>query len=499
MGDRRMASRDGRRRSRNARRARGRRPGSSPLYLGLLAFVAACSGDPPEAREPSASAGRQEDRGAEAPAPKSPRLQRALDAARSAGDDDLRAVLTGDGELAVPAVESDESRFSDPDSPIGPEVAILEAVRRGGKDWEAFLEGLARADSDRGADLTSLTCLRRVQGLPDPLEVSVEPAGSLEVTWPEMPALRIVLRNREAGGPGFSIGPENSYRGGFLRAFRFDVVRADGTLVPGRQRWGDFGGVLSWTDLKAGEKWERGFDMRDYVSPLECGAYTVRAQYGEDSMFSNAKDLRGRVYYSSEPFLLHVRPRRITLTEAEDEAVRVSFRSLSDAGPIRFVVGTPVEQHPDFIAAESPEGAILRAGWRAVPALLDALETPDLTPRRRAWALALLYGISGTIDPRPQSVFGASEPVEEELDQDAEIVEGGLGGSGMRASTLGESSYEEAAWECLVGGPHSGLGGQGGPFVLTEAGGGGDPSRIGQAWLVGRWRKARKFLEIAIR
>ena len=507
-----MDPRDGRFPSLSPTCGRGPWPAILPLAAGLQVFLMGCGGDQEPGRAESApvpvhGAGdtlpstREVARTTESPhppafPPKPTPLQRAIDSARSLSDDDLKAVLTGKRELLQASdKEKDADAFTNPDYPFGRTLAILEAVRRGGKSWEGFFAALvSSADSDQDREM--LTALRRIQGRPDPLEVTVESAEQVEVTWPDIPRFKVTLRNREADGPRFAIGPENNYRGGFLRAFRFDVVRADGSRVPVRQRWGDFGGVETLTSLKPGEEWHSVLDMRDYISALDCGVYTVRAQYGEDAMFSNARDLRGRICYSSEPFSLSVGLRRITLTRAEDKAVRTACNSLPDSGPVRFVVGTAVEEHEAFIAGDSPEGVLLRSGWKAVPALLDELEIQNASLRRRAWALALLFGISGANDPRPMSVFsGNFEGIDNE---DSEISEGGLGGAGVQRTSLGTSRYSGSAWECLIGGPHSTLGGQGGAFVMSQAGGGGEPSPVAQKWLIGRWKAARKFLRIEI-
>jgi hypothetical protein len=498
-------------------RTQGSSPATLPLAIGLHLLLVACGGAQESGRVGSAPVSVEEGRApsppvpvavgngnsqplSSQPSPATPStptlLQRAIDCARSLSDSALKAVIRGERELLVVSGEEKEKAvFSDPDYPDGRDLAILEAVRRGGEDWEGYFSELA-SSADSCPSLVALTALRRIQGRPDPLEVVVAPAGRVDVTWPDIPQFTITLRNRETSGPPLLIGPENNYRGGFLRAFRFEVVRADGSWVPGRQRWGDFGGALTFTSLKPGATWAKVLDMRDYFGSLDCGVYTARAQYGEDAMFSNSRDIRGRVCYSSEPFTLSVVPRRITLTRVEDRTVRRAIDALPDSRPVRFVVGTPVEDHGDFISAESPEGVLLRTGWKAVPALLDALESRNATSHRRAWALALLFGISGAIDPRPMSVF--SGEIEGIGSEDADVAKGGLGGAGEQATSLGESKYSGAAWECLIAGPHSTLGGQGGAFVMSQAGGGGEPSQVAQDWLIGRWKRTRPFLQVEV-
>jgi hypothetical protein len=55
--------------------------------------------------------------------------------------------------------------------------------------------------------------------------------------------------------------------------------------------------------------------------------------------------------------------------------------------------------------ATTPEDRLFRAGWDAVPALLEAAKDSSLEPRRRAWAFAMLWNVLGREDP---SLYGHS-------------------------------------------------------------------------------------------
>jgi hypothetical protein len=52
------------------------------------------------------------------------------------------------------------------------------------------------------------------------------------------------------------------------------------------------------------------------------------------------------------------------------------------------------------IAPTSPAGKLLTLGWKAVPALLDELDDPNLIGGRRAWILSVLFSITSWNDPR---------------------------------------------------------------------------------------------------
>jgi len=400
----------------------------------------------------------------------SPWTDAALKVVSSLTDEELKEVLDHRREVTVLGSSEGGDREFGFDTVTSGDLALTEAVRRGGKAWEAHFEGLARKESR--ADLDALTALRRIQGRPDPLEVLVVPSDPMTVEWPGLPTLNVVLRNAETEGPPLVIGPENFYRGGFLREFRFEFRERGGTTVPIRRRSGNFGGAITSETLHPGDTWKGVFNPANYVPLPPPGVYEVRAQYAENCSFSCARDLRGWVYYSSRPVILTIAKRRIELTRSERKGHEAAISDLPEDGPIRFVAGTPVEDHPEFIPPDSPEGRLLRAGWKAIPALLDAAEAKGASPIRRARVFALLFGITGANNP--YSAF---------LEEDDDDVSGVMAG----------------AWEAREGGPRSSLGGQGGAFVLASSGSGGKFDPEAQETFAERWRKARAYVEIVER
>ena len=53
----------------------------------------------------------------------------------------------------------------------------------------------------------------------------------------------------------------------------------------------------------------------------------------------------------------------------------------------------------DFIPPDSPAGKLLAAGWPAVPDLIEAALAKETVAEQRAWALSILYGITGRNNP----------------------------------------------------------------------------------------------------
>ncbi len=71
-------------------------------------------------------------------------------------------------------------------------------------------------------------------------------------------------------------------------------------------------------------------------------------------------------------------------------------------------MGSYTSHAHDFVKPDTPPGKLLALRWKAVPALLDGLADEKLTPKKRAWVLALLFSITGRNDPRgAEGVLGS--------------------------------------------------------------------------------------------
>ena len=105
---------------------------------------------------------------------------------------------------------------------------------------------------------------------------------------------------------------------------------------------------------------------------------------------------------TSEVIALRVTPRKIAMTKAEAAELRARFEALDPNTPVLLFDAGSAGKELRIESPQSPEEHLLGAGWRAVPILLEALEDERTTIGRRAWALALLYDITGLVNPESE-------------------------------------------------------------------------------------------------
>jgi hypothetical protein len=139
--------------------------------------------------------------------------------------------------------------------------------------------------------------------------------------------------------------------------------------------------------------------LLQYVGPLAPGEYRLRILYHDQVCIAPPEHHDARVVSTSEGIALHVTPRRISTTAAEQRSLRARFAALEPEAPVLLLdaasAGTDLGiDHPTTDAEH-----ILAASWHAVPVLLDAIADEDTSVGQRAWGLALLYDITGLVDP----------------------------------------------------------------------------------------------------
>ncbi|KPK49483.1 MAG: hypothetical protein AMK72_04485 [Planctomycetes bacterium SM23_25] len=294
------------------------------------------------------------------------------------------------------------------------ETCLTEIVRRGGKQWEAFLEARLKQiqsrwskvpatkeeenDLGRLENLQVLTALRRVQKQRDPLALTLAQASELKSTWPELPVLKVTLANVDEGKcpirifvGDFAFHPTQWSR------WRINVRMSGGALAPVRPYGPGSNG--NFCRLSFGNSVEVPLEMARYVHPLEPGEHTFWIEYHDVLPLTDDRDNTGLIVFESKPALLKIMPRIIKEGAAGRQAV-ASLAALDEAAVVKIFRGNYAEGSYDFLPPDSPPGRLLRTGWPAVPTLVEALRAEDLVPRRRAWILALLYSITGLADPR---------------------------------------------------------------------------------------------------
>lgn len=326
--------------------------------------------------------------------------------------------------------------FDRDSTPAARSRSLVELSRRGGlvvvtfltrKHDELLKARAAKDDRDRHHESTVdlLTALRRAQGQPDPLVVVATVRGEIESIFPNLPIVDAALINRDPQEKPVTFKEGGDYRSGRQDRWRFDVRDTRGKAMPVRTHRGIIhgGGIYRMGVLKHEESWETSLRMRSFIE-LPPGDYTVVVEYHDEETIASLADTSGLVVCRSKPFKLHVQPRVIDVTKADLANARKAIASFPDKGPVRILEGPFDERAHEFVRPESGAGRLLVMGWRAVPALLDALDEETATNQRRAWVFAVLYSITGWNDPRHDSgVLAAYESRDGSW-----IVAGGRGG-----------------------------------------------------------------------
>jgi hypothetical protein len=299
------------------------------------------------------------------------------------------------------------------------DTCLTEMIRRGGSHWTAFiaaeLEG-ARPDpdefnepdeSDAPAKPKSvcrnprlLTALRRVQHRPDPVLLEVEGAPVIETVFPEVPALAYRFKNVDDGGETLCLG--NFDRG--TTSSRIEVRGADGSIVDVRRESRvihSIQGMVSSDPIAPGASLGCGAELDEATFFPKAGDYRVRLHHHASwHDFNQANDLLdGWICERSEEFTIRVRPHGIALSPGDRRRLRERFDAIALESPV-ILVSNPWHPDAEYTApASTPEDDLFRAGWNAVPVLLDVLDRGDASIQARAWALALLSDITGLHQP----------------------------------------------------------------------------------------------------
>ncbi|HKA07132.1 MAG TPA: hypothetical protein VKD71_07725 [Gemmataceae bacterium] len=314
------------------------------------------------------------------------------------------------------------SRWSEDKDELTREEVLIEVIRRGGSAMEKWLRTkmesdyerrirdkgkLARSEVRRLEDnLAIFTALRRVQKKPDPLTVEVAIPKDAPATTREFPTIGVRVTNTdpEQLPLWFKFGGDG--RSGRLERWRFEVLDESGhPVLPYVWRSMYGGGLFHKGPLGAGESWKGALPIGNYVRIREPGEYSIRVFYHNEMTIAELDDVSGLILFESKPFKLKVikAPRKVIALESGDrDGAKAAFAALPEKGPVRVVV-TPNYGpfYHDFIDPKSHLGRLHELAWRAVPTLLDGLRDDQSSLERRAWALGLLYAITGEkeLDP----------------------------------------------------------------------------------------------------
>jgi hypothetical protein len=292
---------------------------------------------------------------------------------------------------------------------------LVELSRRHGPMVASFLtrkhnELLAaqQAKGDRSrkdeSGVELFTALRRAQRKPDPVQIEANVPDEVESIFPNLPVVDAALVNHDFKKVPVTYTVGGDYRSGRQDRWRFDVHDTRGKVMPVKEHQGIVagGGLYQMSVLKHEETWETVLPMRKFID-LPPGDYTVVIEYHDRVTISDRPDTTGLLVCRSEPFKLHIQPRVVDVTKKDRETAKEAVAAFGDKRTVKILAGAYGKEAHEFIKPDSAQGRLLALGWRAVPALLDALDDDKATDQQRAWVFATLFGITGLNDPRYDS------------------------------------------------------------------------------------------------
>jgi hypothetical protein len=284
---------------------------------------------------------------------------------------------------------------------------LYEMVRRATPACEAFVSRqleLARREwseqryENGRPELALLTALRRIQRRPDPIAITVDTEHAVESTFPIFPKLSFALRNVDGEGAVLNLVP------GLLH-FGLDGVAATGEpLRVSRRAPRSRNGGGSPSTLGRGEQIPSTLAAAERLQLDSPGEYRLRVSLLAVENDANECDLRGRIALLSPEIRIILRPLHVRLSHAEHEQHLAWLRAIDSTKriPILRERGLAVPSDPALRPAsdwsepaEDPEDRLYREGFRALPALFDALDDPTLDPTHHAWAVAMLWNLTG--------------------------------------------------------------------------------------------------------
>ena len=300
------------------------------------------------------------------------------------------------------------ARLAAPDAKLKAAREAFEQLEDGSDEkstQERLVEALQR-------NLELITALCRVQGKPDPLAVIVDHPEELKAGTRESPVLEISLKNVGRDKRDIGLAHGGDYRSGRHDRWRVHVWDSKGHLLTELPRASSIGG--GWCregPLPFGETWEAQLALESYVRIRSPGKYKVQLLYHNSELIADVQDATlfdEMIVFRSEPFELtveHGPTTPIRLNADLKNKARALVKALEPDDPLRILIGKYDKEAHDFIDPTSPQGQLLAMEWKAVPALLEALEDETLSFRKRAWISSLLFSITLERDltPLPKS------------------------------------------------------------------------------------------------
>ena len=290
------------------------------------------------------------------------------------------------------------------------EACLTEMLRRGSERFEELLRrALAtrkeQAERDERSHIEKqllplLTALRRLEGKPDPVRLVVTGSTDLALSFPELPVLELALVNLDVGKETVHLTCGGDYRSGRFARCRIEGLDPGGEALPVLPSPSGIGGGLAMEGpFGPGAEEEIVLPLASFVRLRAPGVHELRVQYHDEFAIADRSRVDRLIVLTSDPVRLRWEPRVVRLSEEQERVIRRWIGALDDSEPVLLVDGPFREGVEPSLPETKPQLAILKAGWKAVPVLIDALGAPENTPERCAWLLALLYDLTGVLDP----------------------------------------------------------------------------------------------------
>ncbi|MEZ5944692.1 MAG: hypothetical protein R3C18_25165 [Planctomycetaceae bacterium] len=263
----------------------------------------------------------------------------------------------------------------------------------------------AHNEVDRLSNNTELlTALRRIQGHPDPLQIRVTQPNTLKAIPGRLPIYSVELVSHDIEQKSIWAQLIPHYHGTRRQAqWRFEVRNEAGTVLPVRANENMFrfgGGIKSDGWLPFGEILETELALDDYVEINKPGRYSVTILYHSKYAIADLTDndvIKDLIIYRSPTFELTVQPGTKLVVESNPEVTTLAAEYISNLpteGVVKVVRGVYDEDDYGFVPADSAMGKLLLLNWKAVPALLDSLQSSELSVHQKSVVLSLLYTIT---------------------------------------------------------------------------------------------------------
>src|SRR5262249_41960520 len=132
-----------------------------------------------------------------------------------------------------------------------------------------------------------------------------------------------------------------------------------------------------------------------------AGTYRARLdeRHNEDRFGDAVGAIDGWICSRSEEFAIRVLPHPIALPKGDRRRLRERFDAIDFTKPPLIVLEPRRVADGFSVPIASPEDELYRAGWTAVPVLLDVLDDGPATFDAQTWALALLWDVTGLHGP----------------------------------------------------------------------------------------------------